>query len=85
MSITCPVKTAVPTFFRSKPKASNGAIKINFKGESVTLSAKNPGETNLTNDRDKLAPRTGKVNGLSADFTREFPPYSITALKLKTK
>jgi alpha-L-arabinofuranosidase len=33
----------------------------------------------------KVVPQTAKVFGLSSDFTREFPAYSITVLKLKTK
>jgi hypothetical protein len=33
----------------------------------------------------KVVPRTERVDGLGADYTREFPPYSITILKLKTK
>jgi hypothetical protein len=34
---------------------------------------------------NKIVPRTEKVDGLSANFTREFPAYSITVLKLKSK
>jgi alpha-N-arabinofuranosidase len=63
----------------------NGATKISSKGEAVVLSANSPSDTNLINDPNKLVPHTEKVDGLSADFTREFPPYSITVLKLKTK
>jgi hypothetical protein len=63
----------------------NGATKINSKGEAVVLAASNPNDTNLITERDKLVPHTEKVDGLSADFTREFPPYSVTILKLKTK
>ncbi|MDR3459771.1 MAG: alpha-L-arabinofuranosidase C-terminal domain-containing protein [Verrucomicrobiae bacterium] len=62
-----------------------GATKISAKGEAVVLSAKSPSDTNLIDDRDKLVPHTEKVSDLSANFTREFPPYSITVLKLKTK
>jgi len=63
----------------------NDATKINSKGESVVLSANSPSETNLINDPNKLVPHTETVRGLSANFTREFPPYSVTVLKLKTK
>ena len=63
----------------------NGATKINSKGEAVVLSATSPSDTNLITERDKLVPHTEKVDGLSADVTREFPPYSVTVLKLKTK
>ena len=63
----------------------NGATRIVSQGQAVVLSAHSPSDTNLINDRDKLVPHTEKVNGLSANFTREFPPYSFTVLKLKTK
>jgi alpha-N-arabinofuranosidase len=63
----------------------NDTARINSKGEAVVLSASSPGDTNLIDDPNKLVPRTEKVTGLSANFTREFPPYSVTVLKLKTK
>ena len=63
----------------------NGATRIDPKGQAVVLSANSPSDTNAINDRDKLVPHTETVNGLSASFTREFPPYSFTILKLRTK
>jgi alpha-N-arabinofuranosidase len=63
----------------------NDATKINSKAEAVVLSANSPTDTNLINDPNKLVPHTETVRGLSANFTREFPPYSVTVLKLKTK
>ena len=59
--------------------------KINSKAEAVVLSASSPTDTNLINEPNKLVPHTETVRGLSANFTREFPPYSVTVLKLKTK
>jgi alpha-N-arabinofuranosidase len=61
------------------------ATKISSKGEAVVLSASSPSDTNLIDDPNRLVPRTEKVTGLNANFTREFPPYSVTVLKLKTK
>jgi len=63
----------------------NDATKINSKAEAVVLSASSPTDTNLINEPNKLVPRTETVRGLSTNFTREFPPYSVTVLKLKTK
>lgn len=63
----------------------NGVNRIGFKGQAVVLSANSPSDTNSINDRDKLVPRIEKVSGLSTHFTREFPPYSITVMTLKTK
>jgi alpha-N-arabinofuranosidase len=63
----------------------SGATGIRSKGQAVVLSANSPTDTNLINDREKLVPHTEKVEGLSANFTREFPAYSITVLKIQTK
>ncbi|HEU6449766.1 MAG TPA: alpha-L-arabinofuranosidase C-terminal domain-containing protein [Verrucomicrobiae bacterium] len=68
------------------------SVKIQISGASIApegtatvLKANNPDETNSIQDREKIVPTTEKVDGLSADFTREFPPYSITVLELRSK
>ena len=49
------------------------------------LKADSPDETNSIQEPTKVVPVTEKVDGLGMDFTREFPPYSITVLELKTR
>jgi alpha-L-arabinofuranosidase len=63
----------------------NGAAQIAPDGEAVSLVASSPGDTNSLEAPKKIVPQTEKVAGLGTNFTREFPPYSITVLKLKTK
>jgi alpha-N-arabinofuranosidase len=63
----------------------SGADKVQPKGELVTLAAASVNDTNSIEQPQKVAPRTEEVEGLSADFTREFPAYSVTVLKLKVK
>ncbi|MEI6074922.1 MAG: alpha-L-arabinofuranosidase C-terminal domain-containing protein [Verrucomicrobiota bacterium] len=63
----------------------NDTAKISSKAEAVVLSASSPTDTNLLNDPYNLVPRAEIVRGLSGNFIREFPPYSVTVLKLKTK
>jgi alpha-N-arabinofuranosidase len=62
-----------------------GAAKIESEAEAVCLSAGSPTDTNSIDQPQKIVPRTEKVLNLSANFTREFPAYSLTVLKLKTK
>lgn len=62
-----------------------GGPGIKPEGEAVTLSASSLEDTNSITAPDKVVPRTAKVDGLGAEFTREFPPYSVTVLKLKAK
>jgi alpha-N-arabinofuranosidase len=62
----------------------NGAKSVNSKGEAVVLAGKTLEDTNSITEPNKVVPRTEKVDGLSTSFTREFPSYSITVLKLKT-
>jgi alpha-N-arabinofuranosidase len=63
----------------------NGVSSIDPDGETVVLSASGPDETNSISDPTKLVPVTTKVDGLGTNFTRTFPPYSITVLKMKGK
>jgi alpha-N-arabinofuranosidase len=63
----------------------NGAPKLQPEGEMVSLVGKSLDDTNSIQDPRKVVPRTEKVGGLSADFTREFPAYSVTVLKLNSK
>ena len=63
----------------------NGVPKIAADGEMVSLAAGSPNDTNSLEQPQKIVPRAEKAGNLSANFQREFPPYSITVLKLKTK
>lgn len=63
----------------------SGAPMIDGEAEMVCLAATSPTDTNSIEQPQKIVPRIEKANHLSANFTREFPPYSITVLKLKTK
>jgi alpha-N-arabinofuranosidase len=63
----------------------SGAPKIEPEGEVVTLAADNLDDTNSLEQPRKIVPRTGRADNLSANFTREFPAYSITVMELKTK
>jgi len=62
-----------------------GASSIQPKGEAVVLAANSPDDTNSIEEPKKIVPHREEVHSLSANFTREFPPYSITVLKLETK
>jgi alpha-L-arabinofuranosidase len=63
----------------------SGASVVEAEGEAVVLKANSPDDTNSIQEPDKIVPVTEKVDGLGTDFTREFPPYSITVLELKAK
>lgn len=63
----------------------SGASKIEPEAEVVSLVGENLDDTNSLQDPRKVVPRTAKATGLSASFSREFPAYSVTVLKLKTK
>lgn len=62
-----------------------GAAKVGRKGEVITLAANGLNDSNSIDQPQKVVPRTETANDLSASFTREFPAYSVTVLKLKTK
>ena len=62
-----------------------GSPKIESKGEVVSLLAHSLNGTNSIDEPRKVVPRTEKSDGLSANFSREFPAYSVTVMKLKSK
>jgi alpha-N-arabinofuranosidase len=51
----------------------------------VTLKGSGPEDTNSITQPAKIVPVTSEVDGLSADFTRAFPPYSVSVLVMKGK
>ncbi len=63
----------------------DGCRRIASQAEAVCLAASSPEDTNSLEQPEKIVPRVEKVENLSANFTREFPAYSITVLKLKSK
>src|SRR5262249_38695871 len=62
----------------------DGAPKLKSKAEAVVLAGKALDDTNSINTPENLIPHTETVTGISSSFSRGFPPYSITVLKLKT-
>jgi len=63
----------------------NGAPKLKEKAEAVVLAGKALDDTNSIDKPENVIPHTETVTGISSSFSRDFPPYSITILKLKTK
>jgi alpha-N-arabinofuranosidase len=62
-----------------------GLTSVEAGGEAIVMKADSPDDTNSIQEPKKVVPVTEKVDGLGTDFTREFPPYSITILELKAK
>lgn len=60
----------------------SGASNLSPEGEAVVLSASSPDDTDSITEPDKIVPVTSKVSWLGSDFTRVFPPYSITVLRI---
>ncbi len=63
----------------------NGVSAVESEGTSTVMQAGSPDDTNSLQEPTKIVPTTETVDGLGADFTREFPRYSITILELKAK
>jgi alpha-N-arabinofuranosidase len=63
----------------------DGVSSVEPTAQSIVLQAKDRNETNSLQEPRNIVPVTGTIDGVSADFTREFPPCSITILELKTK
>jgi alpha-N-arabinofuranosidase len=65
--------------------AISGVSKVAEKGRSITLKAGSADDTNSIEEPMKIIPVTEKTEGLGANFTRIFPPFSITVLELKAE
>ena len=63
----------------------SGVKEVAAKGVAIVLQADSPEDTNSIKDPKKIIPILAKTTGLGTDFTRTFPPCSITILELKTK
>jgi alpha-N-arabinofuranosidase len=63
----------------------SGAPKVSREGELVCLAGNSLEDTNSMEEPRKIVPRKETVGGLSSSFTREFPAYSVSVLKLKTR
>jgi alpha-N-arabinofuranosidase len=62
--------------------AIQGAQNVESDGEMTVLSASAPDATDSISEPNKIIPVTSKVDGLGTGFTRVFPPYSITVLRI---
>jgi alpha-N-arabinofuranosidase len=63
----------------------DGAPKLKSKSEAVVLVGKALGDTNSIDRPQDVVPHTETVTGVSSSFSRDFPPYSITVMKLNTR
>lgn len=64
--------------------AIHSAQNIKPEGEMTVLSASTPDATDTISEPNKVIPVSSKVDGLGAEFTRVYPPYSITVLRIST-
>jgi alpha-N-arabinofuranosidase len=63
----------------------SGVSAVEAQGTATVLKADRPDATNSIEEPKNIVPVTETVDGLGTDFTRDFPPYSITILELKAK
>jgi alpha-N-arabinofuranosidase len=63
----------------------SGVAAIEPKGQLVALTGSGPEDTNSITQPAKIVPVTTNVDGLGANFTRTFPPYSVSVLLMKGK
>jgi alpha-N-arabinofuranosidase len=62
-----------------------GVDGIASNGQLVQMKADSAEAVNSIDQPKNIVPVTSDINGLSKDFTRTFPPYSISVLKLQSK
>jgi alpha-L-arabinofuranosidase len=62
-----------------------GAGKGAVRGKALVLSAPGPLEENSFGEPTRIAPREERVNVSGPVFTRTFPAYSVTVLRLRAR
>jgi alpha-L-arabinofuranosidase len=62
----------------------NGVTKISPKAGVIVLSSADPKDENTFEMPAKIIPVMKTINGAGANFTHEFPPYSLSIIRLKT-
>ena len=65
--------------------ALTGVTSVAAEGTAIVMKADSADATNSIDDPKHVVPVEEKVSGLSAHFTRDLPPLSITVLELETK
>jgi alpha-L-arabinofuranosidase len=63
----------------------SGVTSVAGEGTAIVLKADNRNATNSLKEPTNVVPATEKVTGLGTNFTRSYPPCSITILELMTK
>ena len=63
----------------------SGVKSVKSKAVATVMKADKPDDTNTLKDPKHIVPVTETTTGLGTNFTRIFPPYSITILELKAK
>ena len=62
-----------------------GVASVGPTGTAITLSGKDPSETNTLTDPKHLVPVTSTVNDLKPEFDYTLPPYSVVVLQIPSK
>jgi alpha-N-arabinofuranosidase len=65
--------------------AVSGVAAVEAGGQAITMSASSPADTNSISEPARIVPVISRADGLSTNFTRTFPPYSISVLEMKAK
>jgi alpha-L-arabinofuranosidase len=73
--LTSTQKVHIPSRFYENRKIRRGS----------GLQADKPDDTNTIQEPKKIFPVIEQASGLGANFTRLFPPFSITVLELKAE
>jgi len=63
----------------------SGVSAVEPNGELVEMKGKSTEDTNSITQPTNIVPVPTKIDGLCKDFTRTFPPYSISVIKLNGK
>ena len=59
-----------------------GFATVDSTGTMITMSASRLDDTKSITEPTRVVPETARISGLGVQFTRVFPPHSITMLQM---
>ncbi|MGV3614712.1 MAG: alpha-L-arabinofuranosidase C-terminal domain-containing protein [Fimbriimonas sp.] len=63
----------------------DGVTTVDPTGTLTVLTSGNPNDENTFENPNRIVPKTTRIDGVARKFRREFPPYSLSILRIKAR
>jgi alpha-L-arabinofuranosidase len=63
----------------------DGVTTVDPSATLTVLTSANPNDENTFENPNRIVPKTTRIDGVAKKFRREFPPYSLSILRIKAR